>query len=102
VDAVITTRQLNRMMQVFGIEFGSLEEEEYDRPFGAPTGSGDIFAASGGVMESALRTAFHLLTGADLEKVDFEDVRGMTGVKEASVTIAGKTIRIAVANRLGE
>ncbi len=101
VDAVITTRQLHRMMQIFGIEFGSLEEEEFDRPFGAPTGSGDIFAASGGVMESALRTAYHLLTGADLEKVDFDDVRGMNGVKEAAVTFDGKTIRIAVANRLG-
>jgi iron only hydrogenase large subunit-like protein len=101
VDAVITTRQLNRMMQIFGIEFGSLEEEDFDRPFGAPTGSGDIFAASGGVMESALRTAYHLLTGKDLEKLDFEDVRGMSGVKEAAVTIGERTIRIAVANRLG-
>jgi len=81
VDAVITTRQLNRMMQVFGIDFASLPEEEFDKPFGAPTGSGDIFAASGGVMESALRTAYHLLTGKDLTKVDFEDVRGMSGVK---------------------
>ena len=101
VDAVITTRQLNRMMRIFGIEFGSLEEEDFDRPFGAPTGSGDIFAASGGVMESALRTAYHLLTGKDLEKLDFEDVRGMSGVKEAAVTIGERTIRIAVANRLG-
>ncbi len=67
---------------------------------GSATGSGDIFAASGGVMESALRTAYHLLTGNDLEKVDFEDVRGMQGVKEASVTVGGRTIRLAVANRL--
>ena len=100
VDAVITTRQLNRMMQIFGIEFASLPEEEFDRPFGEATGSGDIFAASGGVMESALRTAYHLLTGKDLEKVDFEEVRGMTGVKEAKVTIGERTIRLAVANRL--
>jgi len=100
VDAVITTRQLNRMMQIFGIDFASLAEEEFDRPFGEPTGSGDIFAASGGVMESALRTAYHLLTGKDLERVDFEDVRGMQGVKEASVTVGERTIRIAVANRL--
>jgi NADH-quinone oxidoreductase subunit G/NADP-reducing hydrogenase subunit HndD len=82
VDAVVTTRQLNRMMQIFGIEFAGLEEEEFDRPFGAPTGSGDIFAASGGVMESALRTAYHLLTGADLEKVDFEDVRGIAASRK--------------------
>jgi len=100
VDAVITTRQLNRMMQIFGIDFASLQEEEFDRPFGEPTGSGDIFAASGGVMESALRTACHLLTGTDLAKVDFEEVRGMTGVKEASVKVGERTIRIAVANRL--
>jgi len=100
VDAVITTRQLNRMMQIFGIEFASLPEEDFDRPFGEATGSGDIFAASGGVMESALRTAYHLLTGKDLEKVDFEDVRGMTGVKEAKIDVGGRTIRLAVANRL--
>ena len=100
VDAVITTRQLNRMMQIFGIEFASLPEEEFDRPFGEATGSGDIFAASGGVMESALRTAYHLLTGKDLDQVDFEDVRGMAGVKEARVTVGGRTLRLAVANRL--
>jgi NADH-quinone oxidoreductase subunit G/NADP-reducing hydrogenase subunit HndD len=100
VDAVLTTRQFNRMMQIYGIEFASLPDEEYDRPFGAPTGSGDIFAASGGVMESALRTAYHLLTGKDLEKLDFEDVRGMAGVKVAEVTAGDKTLRIAIANRL--
>jgi iron only hydrogenase large subunit-like protein len=101
VDAVITTRQLNRMMQIFGIDFGSLQEEEFDRPFGAPTGSGDIFAASGGVMEAALRTAYHLLTGTDLKRLEFEDIRGMSGAKEAVVPIGGRTLRIAVANRLG-
>ena len=100
VDAVLTTRQFNRMMQIFGIEFASLSDEEYDRPFGAPTGSGDIFAASGGVMESALRTAYHLLTGEDLAKVEFEDVRGMAGVKEANVTVGDRTLKIAIANRL--
>jgi NADP-reducing hydrogenase subunit HndD len=100
VDAVLTTRQFNRMMEIYGIEFASLPDEEYDRPFGAPTGSGDIFAASGGVMESALRTAYHLLTGKDLEKLDFEDVRGMAGVKEASVTVGDTTLKIAIVNRL--
>jgi len=100
VDAVITTRQLNRMMQMYGIDFAGLPEEEFDRPFGAPTGSGDIFAASGGVMESALRSAYYLLTGKDLTTVEFNDVRGMAGVKEASITIGDRTIRVAVANRL--
>ena len=100
VDAVLTTRQFNRMMEIYGIEFASLPDEEFDRPFGAPTGSGDIFAASGGVMESALRTAYHLLTGKDLEKVEFEDVRGMAGVKEAKVAVGETTLKIAIANRL--
>ena len=89
VDAVLTTRQLNRLMQIYGIDFASLPEEEFDRPFGAPTGSGDIFAASGGVMESALRSAYYLLTNKDLTNVEFNDVRGMTGVKEASVKVGG-------------
>jgi len=100
VDAVLTTRQFNRMIQIFGVDFGSLVEEEFDTPFGAPTGSGDIFAASGGVMESALRSAYYLLTGKDLQKLEFEQVRGMAGVKEASVDMGGKTIRVAVANQL--
>ncbi len=100
VDAVLTTRQFNRMIQIFGVDFGSLAEEGFDTPFGAPTGSGDIFAASGGVMESALRSAYFLITGKDLEKLEFEQVRGMAGVKEASVDVGGKTIRVAIANRL--
>jgi NADH-quinone oxidoreductase subunit G len=100
VDAVLTTRQFNRMIQIFGVNFASLAEEDFDTPFGAPTGSGDIFAASGGVMESALRSAYYLLTGKDLEKLEFGQVRGMAGVKEASVEVGGKTIRVAVANRL--
>jgi NADH-quinone oxidoreductase subunit G/NADP-reducing hydrogenase subunit HndD len=100
VDMVLTTRQLGRMMQIFGIEFASLAEEDFDRPFGDPTGSGDIFAASGGVMESALRTAYHLLTGKDLVRLDFDDVRGMEGVKEARVKIGELELKVAVANRL--
>jgi iron-only hydrogenase group A len=100
VDIVLTTRQLSRMMQIFGIQFASLGEEEYDKPFGDPTGSGDIFAASGGVMESAIRTAYNLLTGKDLAKLDFEDVRGMEGVKEARVKIGDLELKVAVANRL--
>ena len=100
VDAVLTTRQFARIIRTFGIKFDGLAEEEFDRPFGPATGSGDIFAASGGVMESALRTAYHLLTGKDLAKLDFEDVRGMTGVKEAGVKIGDLELRIAVANRL--
>ncbi len=101
VDAVLTTRQFARMIRIFGIDFATLPEEEFDKPFGASTGSGDIFAASGGVMESALRSAYYLLTGKDLEKLEFEPVRGMTGVKEAAITIGDRVLRVAVANRLG-
>jgi NADP-reducing hydrogenase subunit HndD len=100
VDAVITTRQFARLIQLFGIDFSGLAEEDFDRPFGTSTGSGDIFAASGGVMESALRTAYHLLTGQHLEALDFEQVRGMTGVKEARVKVGDRELRVAVANRL--
>jgi NADP-reducing hydrogenase subunit HndD len=88
------------MMQMCGIDFASLPEEEFDRPFGAATGSGDIFAASGGVMEAALRSAYYLLTGTDLTTLEFNDVRGMAGVKEAAIAIGDRTIRVAVANRL--
>jgi NADH-quinone oxidoreductase subunit G/NADP-reducing hydrogenase subunit HndD len=101
VDAVLTTRQFSRMLRIFGIDFASLPEEEFDRPFGAPTGSGDIFAASGGVMESALRSAYHMLTGGDLAELDFDEVRGMSGVKEAAVKVGGTELKVAVANRLG-
>jgi len=101
VDAVLTTRQFARLIRIFGIDFATLPEEEFDKPFGGSTGSGDIFAASGGVMESALRTAYHLLTGKDLEKLEFEPVRGMSGVKEASITIGDRELKIAVTNRLG-
>ncbi len=100
VDAVLTTRQFARIIRTFGIKFDGLAEEEFDRPFGPATGSGDIFAASGGVMESALRTAYHLLTGKDLARLELEEVRGMTGVKEAAVKVGDLELKIAVANRL--
>ncbi len=101
VDAVLTTRQFARLLRIYGIDFPQLPEEEFDRPFGTPTGSGDIFAVSGGVMESALRTAYHLLTGTDLTSLEFHDVRGMTGIKEATVLIGDRQLKVAVANRLG-
>ena len=66
IDAVLTTREFSRLLDLFGIDFRSLPESEFDYVLGGPTGSGDIFAASGGVMESALRTAYHLLTGGTL------------------------------------
>jgi NADH-quinone oxidoreductase subunit G/NADP-reducing hydrogenase subunit HndD len=102
VDAVLTTREFARMIDLFGINFGLLPEGEFDKLLGQTSGSGDVFAASGGVMESALRTAYHMITGEHLENIDFTDVRGFDGIKEAEVTIAGKTLKVAVANTLGK
>ena len=100
VDTVLTTRQFAQLIRTFGIQFESLAEKDFDRPFGPPTGSGDIFAASGGAMESALRTAHHLITGKDAPRLDFENVRGMTGVKEACIAIGDTERKVGVVNRL--
>ncbi len=75
VDAVITTRELARMIKQSNIDFSSLEDSQFDAPMGEATGAGAIFGTTGGVMEAALRTAQDTLTGQDLEKIDFKDVR---------------------------
>ena len=100
VDIALTTRELARMIRRAGIDFNSLPEEKFDAPLGISTGAGVIFGASGGVMEAALRTAVFALTGKNPEKVDFVDVRGTDGWKEASYTVAGVTLNIAVASGL--
>lgn len=103
VDVVLTTRELARMIKQAGIDFENLENEEADHLLGSYTGAGTIFGATGGVMEAALRTAYKLVTEKDLpdESVEFQAVRGLEGVKESTVTIAGTEIRIAVAHGLG-
>ena len=101
VDAVITTRELARMIKQANIEFTELEDSEFDSPMGEATGAGAIFGTTGGVMEAALRTAQDLLTGKDLEEIKFEDVRGEKGIKRATVNVNGKDIRIIVASGLG-
>jgi len=101
VDVVLTTRELGKMLKQAGINFNRLPEEEYDAPLGISTGAGVIFGASGGVMEAALRTAYELATGETLAEVDFEEVRGMEGVKEASVNLNGMELNLAVAHGLG-
>lgn len=101
VDVVLTTRELGRMIKQAGFDFASLPEEDYDEPLGISTGAGAIFGATGGVMEAALRTAYELLTGATLLSLDFEEVRGLKGIKEAVVGINGREVRVAVANGLG-
>lgn len=101
VDYVITTRELAAMIKEAGINFESLKDDDFDHPLGESTGAGVIFGTTGGVIEAALRTAYEWLTGSTLENVDFMQLRGFDGVKEASVTINGEEIRIAVAHGLG-
>ncbi len=96
IDAVITVRELARMIKKAGIMFNMLPDGEFDAPFGLGSGAGTIFGATGGVMEAALRTAYETLTGEELEKLEFSDVRGTAGIKEASYTIAGNEIKVAV------
>ncbi|TYB80828.1 MAG: 2Fe-2S iron-sulfur cluster binding domain-containing protein [Kosmotoga sp.] len=98
VDAVITTRELGKMIEVKKIPYESLEEEEYDKPLGISTGAGAIFGATGGVMEAALRTAYELYTGEELPKLDFNEVRGIEGVKEATITMKDAKLRVAVSH----
>ena len=100
VDIAITTRELARMIERAGLRFTALPDEEFDMPLGEDTGAAVIFGATGGVMEAALRTANDVLTGKDNGAVDFEAVRGMDGLKEASYTIAGLEIKVAIASGL--
>jgi NADH-quinone oxidoreductase subunit G len=101
IDISITTRELSRMIKSSGIDFLNLPDENADDPLGIYTGAGTIFGATGGVMEAALRTAYAILSGSELKNLDLEDVRGMDGVKEASLNIAGKDIKVAVAHQMG-
>lgn len=101
VDIAITTRELARMIERAGIQFLALPDEQFDEPLGVSTGAGVIFGATGGVMEAALRTAVEELTGKELPNVDFTDVRGTAGIKEASYDVAGTTVKVAVASGLG-
>ena len=100
VDNVITTRELARMIKQANIEFTKLEDSEFDNPMGEATGAGAIFGTTGGVMEAALRTAQDVLTGEDLEKINFEQVRGGDGIKKATINIAGKDIKVVAASGL--
>lgn len=102
VDAVLTTREAARMMKEAGIDLSTLEDENFDDPMGEATGAAVIFGTTGGVMEAALRTVSEVLTGKELEKLEFEDVRGeLNGIKEASVKIGDLDVKVAIANGLG-
>ncbi|NLT58270.1 MAG: 4Fe-4S binding protein [Clostridiales bacterium] len=100
VDASLTTRELANMIKVAGIDFNSLPDEECDPAFGVASGAGHIFGATGGVMEAALRTVVEIVTGKPLEKLEFHDVRGVEGIKEAEYDLAGTKVRVAVTSGL--
>ena len=100
VDSVITTRELARMIKQANINFINIEDSQFDNPMGEATGAAAIFGTTGGVMEAALRTAQDTLTGKDLEKIDFEAVRGGDGIKRATVNIDGKEIKVVAASGL--
>ena len=98
VDAVITTRELAKMIKEAGIDFNNLPDEDFDSVLGESTGASVIFGATGGVMEAALRTVYEVVTGKTLEKVEFNEVRGLEGVKEASVQVGDLTVNVAIAH----
>lgn len=101
VDIVITTNELAKLLREAEIQIEAISPaEKFDEPLGIGSGAGVIFGASGGVMEAALRTAVETLTGEKLQKLDFCDVRGMTGIREASYEVNGETMKVAVASGL--
>ena len=101
VDVVLTTRELARMIREAGIDFKDLAERHFDDPMGEATGAGVIFGATGGVMEAALRTVAEVLSGQSIENVEYEQVRGVEGIKEASIKVGDLTLKAAVAHGLG-
>jgi len=101
IDAVLTARELVRMIRMRGLNLADLEPDTADTPFGERTTAGKIFGASGGVMEAALRSAHYLVTGAEMESLDVRGVRGTDGIKEASVRIGDVDLNVAVANGIG-
>ena len=98
VDVVITTRELARMIRQARIEFTKLPDDNFDNLLGESTGAGVIFGVTGGVMEAALRTVADIVTGEELEDIDYRDVRGLDGIKEAEVRIGDMNVKVAVAN----
>ncbi len=101
VDYVLTTREIVRMFKEAGIDLKTIQPEEPYHALADYTGAGTIFGATGGVMEAALRSAYFLLTGEDMDDVDITPVRGMQGIKEADLQIGGLKLKVAVAHGLG-
>ncbi|HWR39312.1 MAG TPA: NADH-dependent [FeFe] hydrogenase, group A6 [Patescibacteria group bacterium] len=100
VDVVLTTRELARMIKEAGLDLNTLPDEEFDAPLGISTGAAVIFGATGGVMEAALRTVYEVVTGKGLANLDFVNVRGLVGIKEAEVDLDGTKVKVAIASGL--
>ncbi len=101
VDLVITTRELARLIRANGIIFNELQDSEFDKVMGESSGAGVIFGTTGGVIEAATRTAVSWLSGENISKVDFEEIRGLEGVREATIHVNGMDLKIGIANGLG-
>lgn len=100
IDAVLTTRELARVIRMRGLDMHKLQPEPPDNPFGDRSSAGKLFAASGGVMEAAIRTAHHMITGNEMENLEVREVRGMDGIKEATVTIGDLSLNVVVVSGL--
>ncbi len=100
IDLVLTARELSRFLQQEGIDLKNLKDSDFDNPLGAASGAGAIFGTSGGVMEAALRTAYNLLTGNELDNIDFTSLRSQKGIKRATIDINGKKINVAAVSSL--
>ena len=101
VDYSLSTRELAALIKEANIDFNSLEDNDFDAPLGESTGASVIFGATGGVMEAALRTAYELHTGKTLDKVDFTEVRGLEGVRSATINLDGFDLKVGIAHGLG-
>ena len=101
VDVALTTRELARMLKQCGIDLVALDEGAPDSILGEYSGAGTIFGATGGVMEAALRTAYRLIAGKELEKIEIKPVRGLEGIKDAAIRVGDLEVEVAVAHGLG-
>lgn len=101
VDYVLSTRELGRMINLYGINFHDLEEGEFDQIMGESSGAGTIFGTTGGVIEAAIRSASEWLTGEELKKIEFQELRGLKGIRSADVDIGDMTLKIGIAHGLG-
>lgn len=101
VNIAITTRELAHMIRFANMDFRGLEDSDFDRPLGESTGAGVIFGATGGVLEAAMRTAYEVQTGKQLDKIDFKQLRGMDGIRSATIDFDGIPVKIGIAHGLG-